>query len=56
MNNWLSTISYSSYSLLGAAIDSNSIFPAVTIPTKLPVGNIPNISPIVIIQSSQLSI
>ncbi|MCC5665645.1 hypothetical protein LC653_17390 [Nostoc sp. CHAB 5784] len=57
MNNWLSTTSYSSYSLLGAATDSNSIIPAITIPTKLPGGNnIPNVSPIIIIQSSQLSI
>ncbi|MHC0062207.1 hypothetical protein ACWATR_04670 [Nostoc sp. UIC 10890] len=56
MNNWLSTRSYSSYSLLGAATDSNSIFPPITIPTKLPVGNIPNVSPILIIQSSPLSI
>lgn len=56
MNNWLSTTSYSSYSLLGAATDRNSIFPAITVPTKLPVGNTPNISPILIIQSSPLSI
>lgn len=56
MNNWLSTTSYSSYSLLGAGTDRNSIFPAVTIPTKFSVGNIPNVSPIIIIQSSQLSI
>ncbi|WP_334879715.1 hypothetical protein [Nostoc sp.] len=57
MNNWLSTTSYSSYSLLGAATDSNSIFPPITVPTKLPGGNnIPNVSPIIIIQSSQLSI
>ncbi|MCC5613725.1 hypothetical protein LC605_01245 [Nostoc sp. CHAB 5836] len=56
MNNWLSTTSYSSYSLLGAASNSNSIFPAITIPTKAPVGNIPNISPLLIIKSSQLSI
>ncbi|MBD2520897.1 MAG: hypothetical protein V7K69_18675 [Nostoc sp.] len=55
MNNWLST---KSYSLLGAATDSNSIFPVITIPTKAPVGNgnIPNVSPIIVIQSSQLSI
>ncbi|MDZ8222653.1 MULTISPECIES: hypothetical protein [unclassified Nostoc] len=56
MNNWLSTTSYSSYSLLGAATDSNSIIPPITIPTQLPGGtNIPNVSPIIIIQSSQLS-
>jgi hypothetical protein len=56
MNNWLSTTSYSSYSLLGAATDSNSIFPVINIPTKVPVGKAPNISPIIVIQSSQLSI
>ena len=56
MNNWLSTTSYSSYSLLGAATDSNSIFPAINIPTKVAVGKIPNVSPILVIQSSQLSI
>ncbi|MCC5651974.1 hypothetical protein LC609_19560 [Nostoc sp. XA013] len=57
MNNWLSTASYSSYSLLGAATDSNSIFPPITIPTKVPGDNkVPNVSPIIIIQSSQLSI
>ncbi|MEH2167706.1 MAG: hypothetical protein V7K41_13735 [Nostoc sp.] len=55
MNNWLST-SYSSYSLLGAASNSNSIIPAITIPTKLPANNIPNVSPIIVIQSSPLSI
>jgi hypothetical protein len=53
MNDWLST---KSYSLLGAATDSNSIFPVITIPTKAPVGNIPNVSPIIVIQSSPLSI
>ncbi len=56
MNNWLSTTSYTSYSLLGAASNSNSIFPVVTIPTQLPGGNLPNISPIIVIQSSVLSI
>ncbi|MBW4428741.1 MAG: hypothetical protein KME50_31030 [Nostoc desertorum CM1-VF14] len=56
MNNWLSTGSYSSYSLLGAASNSNSIFPAITIPTKAPVTNIPNVSPLIVIQSSPLSI
>ncbi len=55
MNNSLYT-SYSSYSILGASSNSNSIFPAITIPTKAPVGNIPNVSPILIIQSSGLSI
>ncbi|OYE06504.1 hypothetical protein CDG79_01875 [Nostoc sp. 'Peltigera membranacea cyanobiont' 232] len=53
MNNWLST---KSYSLLGASTDSNSIIPPINIPTKLPVGNIPNVSPIIVIQSSPLSI
>ncbi|MEH2158426.1 hypothetical protein [Nostoc sp.] len=55
MNNWLSA-SYSSYSLLGAASNSESIIPPITIPTKLPTSNIPNVSPILIIQSSPLSI
>ena len=53
MNNWLST---KSYSLLGASTDSNSIIPPINIPTQLPVGNIPNVSPIIVIRSSQLSI
>ncbi|MEH2061128.1 MAG: hypothetical protein V7K50_02475 [Nostoc sp.] len=53
MNNWLST---KSYSLLGSATDRNSIFPVITIPTKLPAGNIPNVSPIIVIESSPLSI
>ncbi|WP_334783642.1 hypothetical protein [Nostoc sp.] len=56
MNNWLSTTSYSSHSLLGTTTNSNSIFPVVTIPTKLDLGSIPNVSPIIVIQSSPLSI
>nr|MDZ8059315.1 hypothetical protein [Nostoc sp. EkiNYC01] len=51
MNNWLST---SSYSLLGTASNNNPIFPPIYIPTTPPVGSLPNISPIVIIQSSQM--
>ncbi|WP_334761118.1 hypothetical protein [Nostoc sp.] len=56
MNNWFSTTSNSSYSLLGVATNSNSIFPAVSIPTKVDLGSIPNVSPILVIQSYQLSI
>ena len=56
MNNWLSTTSYSSYSLLGAGTNSNSIIPPINIPTNLDVGSFPNVSPILVLQSYKLSI
>lgn len=56
MNNWLSTTSYSSYSLLGAGTNSNSIIPPINVPTKLDVGSLPNVSPILVLQSYKLSI
>lgn len=56
MNNWLSTTSYSSYSLLGAGTNSNSIIPPINIPTNLDVGSVPNVSPILVLQSYKLSI
>ncbi|MFN6562826.1 MAG: hypothetical protein RMY28_023965 [Nostoc sp. ChiSLP01] len=53
MNNWLSTSS-SSYPLLGTTSNNNSIIPPIYIPTTPVVGSIPNVSPIIIIQSSQM--
>ncbi|BAY74386.1 hypothetical protein NIES25_07990 [Nostoc linckia NIES-25] len=53
MNNWLSTSS-SSYPLLGTASNNNSIIPPIYIPTTPFVGSLPNVSPIIIIQSSQM--
>ncbi|YAG13271.1 hypothetical protein NSTC745_02593 [Nostoc sp. DSM 114161] len=53
MNNWLSTSS-SSYPLLGTASNNNSIIPPIYIPTTPFVGSVPNVSPIIIIQSSQM--
>ncbi|MBC1235593.1 hypothetical protein [Nostoc sp. 2RC] len=53
MNNWFSTSS-SSYSLLGNASNNNPIFPPIYIPTTPPIGSLPNVSPIIIIQSSQM--
>ena len=56
MNNWLSTTSYSSYSLLGTGTNSNSIIPPINVPTNLDVGSVPNVSPILVLQSYRLSI
>ncbi len=53
MNNWLSTSSLS-YSLLGTGSNNDSIFAPIYIPTTPPIGSLPNISPIIIIQSSQM--
>ncbi|MEH2454621.1 hypothetical protein [Nostoc sp.] len=56
MNNWLSTTSYSSNSLWGASTDRNSIIPRINIPGKLDVGTLPNVSPLIVLQSYRLSI
>ncbi|MEH2068298.1 MAG: hypothetical protein V7K47_09045 [Nostoc sp.] len=53
MNNWLSNSS-SSYSLLGTTSNNNSIFPVIYIPTTPPVETLPNVSPIIVIQSSHI--
>lgn len=52
MNNWLSTSSLS-YSLLGSGSNNNPIIPPIYIPATPPIGSLPNVSPIIIIQSSQ---
>ncbi len=56
MNNLLSTRSYSSNSLWGAATNSNPIFPAVTVPNQVHLSSIPNISQLIVLQSYSLSI